>query len=546
MLRDDLRLLFETEKRLLRRRLAQFFPRPVSAERAFENRGVAPTQPRPRTTPPKPSTVVTTRARRQRRRKRALELSNWAVSILLHLVLASLILPHFRTTTPEAEGERSVEVRWFTKTPPRPETPTPDPDPPTIEPEPQVAEIEPESKAEEAPSDPKNTAEQEAPEIFGMAGGGTPGSASELGSRVGERARAARIARYGGSEATEAAVRDGLDWLVRHQEEDGSWDPERFTRHCAGNRCQGSGYPEFRVGVTALATLAFLAAGEDGHRESPHRSRVRSALGYLVSIQDALGCFGSREGNYMYNHAIATFCLAEAAALTKDRRYQETAIRGLLFSSNTQQPGGGWDYTSARTMRNDLSVTGWQAMAIHTALENGLSVDERMVNRLRGFLRRAVRRNGWATYADRGTGQGRGGVSMVAVGMLSKLYLGASTTAKDIVAAANILVRNPPDPDARSEWERTFQTSYYWYYATLALFHVGGDHWSAWNTYLERSVLPLQAKSGHERGSWDPDPNWVGSAGGRIATTAMCILMFEVYYRYTPLHERSENQSSGK
>ena len=67
--------------------------------------------------------------------------------------------------------------------------------------------------------------------------------------------------------------------------------------------------------------------------------------------------------------------------------------------------------------------------------------------------------------------------------------------------------------------------TYYWYYATLSLFHVGGEHWEAWNTYLQRTVLPLQRQDGHAKGSWDPDPNWIGAAGGRVSTTAMGVLM---------------------
>ena len=79
---------------------------------------------------------------------------------------------------------------------------------------------------------------------------------------------------------------------------------------------------------------------------------------------------------------------------------------------------------------------------------------------------------------------------------------------------------------------------YYWYTGTLALFHIGGEPWSRWNRQLQEKVLPLQNTSGDALGSWDPDPNWIGAAGGRVAQTALGVLTFETYFRYTPLHMR--------
>ena len=79
---------------------------------------------------------------------------------------------------------------------------------------------------------------------------------------------------------------------------------------------------------------------------------------------------------------------------------------------------------------------------------------------------------------------------------------------------------------------------YYWYTATLALFHVGGSPWKKWNQQLQQQLLPLQIQQGESIGSWDPDPNWIGAAGGRVAQTALGVLTFETYFRYTPLHQR--------
>ncbi len=552
MLREDLRLLFDTEKRMLRRRLAQFFPKPASTAEALRHRGSKPARAKP-TLSGRTDEAASTR-KKFRGRSRAGEIANWAISIVLHLVVLAIVYPYLLPPPPPPKvREYEVNLRLLAPVAKAtekedPATPVvPDvaevvtPTPPVEKPKPKVVEKPVETPTPvESSTAPKSTAPKSE---FGIGAGADSGSDSELGSRSGEQAQATRLSRFGGGADTQAAVRDGLEWLANHQNSDGSWDADNFHHHCGGRRCRGSGYPEYKIGVTALATLAFLGAGEDGERATPHKAGVRRALGYLISEQDAVGCVGPRRGNYMYNHAIAAFCLAEAAVLTQEPRYLEATQRALKFSGRTQQLGGGWDYTAARTLRNDLSVTGWQVMAIDTASKAGISVEAKVLRRLQDFISRSVRRNGWATYADRGTGQGRGGVSMVAVGALSKLYLGWTPTSREISRAAEIMVRHRPDPEARTDWVNTFQTKYYWYYATLALFHTGGDYWDAWNTYLKRHVLPLQRQDGHEKGSWDPDPSWIGAAGGRVSATALGVLMFEVYYRYDPIHEKRGSKS---
>ena len=77
---------------------------------------------------------------------------------------------------------------------------------------------------------------------------------------------------------------------------------------------------------------------------------------------------------------------------------------------------------------------------------------------------------------------------------------------------------------------------YFWYYATLAMFRVGGNEWDGWNAALKETLLPAQEADG----SWRPIDVYAEYAGDadeeRTYTTAMCVLSLEVYYRYfTPL-----------
>ena len=72
---------------------------------------------------------------------------------------------------------------------------------------------------------------------------------------------------------------------------------------------------------------------------------------------------------------------------------------------------------------------------------------------------------------------------------------------------------------------------YYWYYATYALYQVGGRDWQAWQEGI-KLIADQQIKEGEMKGSWDPQVDPWGAAGGRVYSTAILALLLEVYYRY--------------
>jgi len=83
-------------------------------------------------------------------------------------------------------------------------------------------------------------------------------------------------------------------------------------------------------------------------------------------------------------------------------------------------------------------------------------------------------------------------------------------------------------------WESN-QSSYYWYYGTLAAFQHQGELWSRWNPAIKRELLGHQNREGKRAGSWDPKDRY-SLLGGRVYQTALCTLMLEVYYRYLPMY----------
>ena len=96
----------------------------------------------------------------------------------------------------------------------------------------------------------------------------------------------------------------------------------------------------------------------------------------------------------------------------------------------------------------------------------------------------------------------------------------------------NLLENLPDNGEGRN--------TYYWYYATMAIFNFVGPEWDTWNRRMRRVLIESQEKQGCAMGSWDPEnpsaDEW-GGQGGRLMTTCLSTLTLEVYYRYLPLFQ---------
>jgi hypothetical protein len=123
---------------------------------------------------------------------------------------------------------------------------------------------------------------------------------------------------------------------------------------------------------------------------------------------------------------------------------------------------------------------------------------------------------------------------MTAEGILCRMYLGWNTTDQRIVRGCDYLASRP----ISSELEK--RDYYYWYYATNSLHHAGGAAWFKWNEVMRDTLPSLQIQAGRERGSWPPQGDPHGDAGGRLYATVMAVLCLEAYYRHMPLSEMAK------
>ncbi|MCH2178814.1 MAG: terpene cyclase/mutase family protein [Mariniblastus sp.] len=333
----------------------------------------------------------------------------------------------------------------------------------------------------------------------------------------------------GGSKDTQEAVADALAWLASQQEDDGRWNP-RMTQsgretNTLGHDREGAG-GQADTGITALATLAFLGAGNT-HLEGRYQVSVQHALEYLIGSQAPDGNLsgGAKVFARTYCHSMALLALSEALAVTGDQRLKDAVERGVNFSARSQNlTDGGWRYKPGD--RGDMSQFGWQVMAMHSASIGGVQVPAETVDRMHRFLHLCTSgpAHGLASYRP-----GQGVTStMTAEALVCRYFMKKTVSRETVHEAARKLMSDRP--------RNSRINMYYWYYATMALYHSGDENWEAWNRSLTETLLPMQIRTGPSRGSWPPNGLWAGY-GGRVYSTAMATLCLEVYYRYLPVSE---------
>ena len=119
-------------------------------------------------------------------------------------------------------------------------------------------------------------------DVIGIGGG----AGGKFGGRFGGR----RNLRKAGGAGTEQALKDGLEWLRKHQSEDGYWNSKEFAADNvdteSGNcGCDGEGSSVHDVGVTGLALLAFMGDGNT-MRRGPYKEVVTKGIKWLRQQQD--------------------------------------------------------------------------------------------------------------------------------------------------------------------------------------------------------------------------------------------------------------------
>ena len=344
---------------------------------------------------------------------------------------------------------------------------------------------------------------------------GLPGA---MAGRAGGGARQQMLDANKGKKEGEVAVMKGLNWLKNHQNPDGSWGPQ---------------YPG---AMTGFALLSFL-----GHGELPVSPEfgptVQKGIDWLVENGKKnaghLNMANAFDQPGVYAHAIATYALGEYYTMTKDERVVDLFKQAIGYIVQGQGPDGGWMYAYDKS-QSDTSVSGWQIQALKAAHLSGLNMDgvDAALDKAMLNLKRVQAEDGSFGYRKAAPGS----YSLTGAGVLCT-YFWKQEKDKSVREGIEFLIKQT-NKDHPVDYHHETADLYCWYYNTQACLMVGGAAWTKWNGLFEDQLI----KNQNPDGSWPPlagkspggemqrDPE----GAGPYYRTCLCILMLEVYYRYSP------------
>jgi len=390
-----------------------------------------------------------------------------------------------------------------------------------------------------------NAIDAEALDMTGAASGLT----GQVTGRSSAESRRALVARGGGNDASENAVKLAMEWIKRHQLPNGSWS---FDHRVGPNPSERSSpnAGDFRKSpraATAMCLLVYLGAGQT-HVEGDYQEVVEKGLAFLLESgrRTSEGLSYYEDDGGLYNHGLAAIAICEAYAMTDDMRLAQAAKDVVRYTQFCQDPiGGGWRYEPKEA--GDTSAVGWQIMALKSASMCGIEVDPTVIRKAKRFLTFVSSESGtFYGYTDPpADGDRRKGVT--SVGLLCQMYLGWSRENPALQRGCKWLAdRGPSVGDWKSGMtvpegnKINFRSMmYYNYYATQVMHQYGGPEWDEWNSEMRDFLIATQAMDGTSKGSWyfnNPDEGG-HFHGGRLYITALSAMTLEVYYRYLPLFD---------
>jgi len=313
------------------------------------------------------------------------------------------------------------------------------------------------------------------------------------------------------------AVERGLDFLARGQLADGSWLSPMGKN----------------TGIVSLAVMAFLAAGEEPGR-GRHGAAIDRAVDFLLRHQrDGMIITTDTSHGPLYEHGIATLLLGEVLGMVNDEvagreklaRVHRNAVNLILRAQNVpKDPSstGGWRY-STTAIDSDLSVTGWQLLALRAAQDAGLAVPRRNIEEAVLYIKRCAHPSGGFGYMP----GGEPNIARTGTGILA-LEICGEFRSQEAIRGGEWLLKNP------LRWQGPF-FYYSAYYSAQAMYQLGGDFWARWRPVSEKLLLAEQKPDG----SWPAPPSETHeNQAGFAYMTAMAILSLTVDYKFLPIYQR--------
>lgn len=305
----------------------------------------------------------------------------------------------------------------------------------------------------------------------------------------------------------------GLAFLALLQEKDGAW-------------LLGS---ERNTAVTSLAVMAFLSAGHVPG-EGPYRSNVEKGIRWVLNQQQTSGLFCNAAWEDMYQHGISTLMLCEVAAMCDSKMASEIkpklekAVKLILQGQRTQKNIylGGWRY-KIDSNDADMSITGWQILALRAARNLGCDVPKERIDLAMQFVQqcRDPRTNGFCYMPGSQVTTACTGTGVLTLELCGK----ERHHSREALLGGSYLLKAP----------LRYTDGYFFYeayYASQAMFQLGNNYWNVFRPQLHSVLLDNQQRNG----GWLTN-NYTGTS----YSTSMAVLALTVEYRLLPIYQRDED-----
>ena len=295
----------------------------------------------------------------------------------------------------------------------------------------------------------------------------------------------------------EVAIDRAQEWLANAQQPNGSW-----------GTCNG------RNGLSVMALM--VNGSTPGHGK--YGDKVAKGVEFLIGSQHENGYLVVGESGSMYQHALATLALAEAYGMTHNPSIRESLTKAVNLILKAQSASGGWRYTPVPGDQ-DLSVTVMQIMALRAAADTGLFVPVEAVDYgvryVKACWASGTMSSGYQSPTD-------GGLRMTAAGTVCLQSCGLENDPVISKAVEYLMATNRLGQKVYSNADN-WECWYGHYYASVALYHYGGDAWKSYYPRLCESVLKDWVTTGHY---------------SDVLTTSWAILSIGTPYRYLPIYQR--------
>jgi hypothetical protein len=287
------------------------------------------------------------------------------------------------------------------------------------------------------------------------------------------------------------------------------------------------------LGVTALATLAFLGAGHSPGR-GPYGETVARAVDYLlehVDLAPESPTFGyiSQGGDALsrtHGHGYATLALAQAHGMARERseRLQRSLVAAVHCIEKSQGTEGGWYYQPRFSAEHEGSVTICLVQALRAAQNVGVQVDSNVIARAEDYIARLQNPDGTFRY---GLAPGeQSSLALTAAGIVTLNSAGRyeGPVLKNALDALTAGIARQDEGLERPDF-----ACYQRFYLAQALWQLDDPApFAAWYTAEARRLIASQ----------EPDGSWDDRRFGRCYATATNCLVLALPEGLLPIFQR--------